>query len=276
MKKWGKINRWAVRILFLLIVFFALSYYVYGFNFVVLGDSRDGENPSPILRQEMKEIKLLSPDFIIHTGDWVSYPSKQGWKNFLKVMDIGIPYYLVVGNHEVRDGWKKLYKEMIKKPFYYSFSYENSYFIILNPYVKSYEKIDSKQFNWLKSELRKGKKFDFIFVFVHEPLYPVDGHIGRSLDRYPKERDKLANLLRKYKKKLIVFCGHEHLYSKSAINGLTQIITAGAGAPLYAPPEKGGFYHYLYLTVKGKRLSIAVIKIGNIVSSDVGKEISEK
>ena len=51
---------------------------------------------------------------------------------------------------------------------------------------------------WLEKELEKAKNSDFIFVFVHEPLYPVGGHIGSSLDRYPEERDKLANLLRKY------------------------------------------------------------------------------
>jgi len=105
MKKWKRINGWIKGSIFSLILFFTFE--VYGFNFVVLGDSRDGTTPSPILRQEMKEINLLQPDFVVHTGDWAGYPSRKGWENFLKVMKIGkVPYHLVVGNHEVSKDWK--------------------------------------------------------------------------------------------------------------------------------------------------------------------------
>jgi len=266
-----RIKFWLRKSIFSLIIFFAFR--VYGFNFVVLGDSRNGKGPSPILAQEMKEVNLLHPDFIVHTGNWVGYPSREGWEKFLKVMKIGkVPYHLVVGNHETTEDWQKwytLYKEMIKKPLYYSFKIENCSFIVLCCYSEENGKtiggkIDKEQFKWLERQLKEAKNSDFIFVFIHEPLYPVDEHIGSSLDRYPEERDKLANLLRKYK--AIVFCGHEHLYNKKTINGLTQIITGGAGASLYTSPEKGGFYHYLYLTVKNKELYIAVIKPGNILS----------
>ena len=270
-----EIKFWVKRSIFL-IIFSGLAFRVYGFSFVVLGDSRDGKGPSPILAQEMKEINLLSPDFIVHTGDWAGYPGREGWENFLKVMKIGkVPYHLVVGNHEVSRNWKDwytLYKEMIKKPLYYSFKYGNCSFIILCCYSEKNGKtiggkIDKEQFKWLERQLEKAKNSDFIFVFVHEPLYPVDGHICSSLDRYPEERDKLANLLRKYN--AVVFCGHEHLYNKKVVNGLTQIITSGAGAPLYASPEKGGFYHYLYVTVKEKKFRIAVITPGNIFDPEL-------
>ncbi len=270
MKKGKRINKCMKRSIFSLFVLFILALQMHGISFVVLGDSRNGEETSPIFKTIMREINLLSPDFVIHTGDWVGYPSRKGWENFLKVIKIGgVPFYLTVGNHETAEDWKSLYKEMINKPFYYSFKYENCYFIILNPYIEVPGKIDEKQFKWLEKELMKAKKSDFIFVFIHEPLYPIDGHIDSSLDRFPQERDKLANLLRRYKDKIIVFCGHEHLYNKSVIDGLTQIISGGAGAPLYTADEKGGFYHYLYVTVKGKLLQIAVIKPGSILTSDL-------
>jgi len=267
-------------LIFSLIFLFTLR--VYGFSFVVVGDSRNGKNPAAIFIQIMEEVHLLSPDFIVHTGDWVNYPSKEGWESFLKAMKIGeVPFHLTIGNHEINKIWEKwysLYKQMIKKPLYYSFTYENCSFIVLCCY--SYEKgktikgkVNNKQFLWLEKQLRKTKKSDFIFVFVHEPLYPSGSHKNSSLDRFPEERDRLSNLLRKYndKNKLTVFCGHEHLYDKRTVNGLTQIITGGAGAPLYAPPEKGGFYHYLYVTVKDGKLNIAVIKPGNIISPELDK-----
>ena len=271
---------------FTLSLIFIFTLKLYGFSFVVVGDSRNGENPAKILTSIMEETNLLSPDFTVHTGDWVAYPSKEGWESFLKVMKIGgIPFHLTIGNHETSKNWEKwasLYEQMIKKPLYYSFEYEKCSFIILCCYSEEKEKtirgkIDNNQFLWLEKELQKAEKSDFIFVFVHEPLYPSGPHKNSSLDRFPSGRDRLSNLLRKYndKNKLIVFCGHEHLYDKKTVNGLTQIITAGAGAPLYSSPEKGGFYHYLYVTIKEGKLSIAVIKPGNIFSSELEKKEKE-
>lgn len=160
---------------------------------------------------------------------------------------------------------------MIRKEFYYSFEYQNCSFIILCCYEERQGKeiegrIDPIQFKWLEKELKKAGNSDFIFIFVHEPLYPVGYHIGSSLDRCPESRDRLASLFKKYKEKLMVFYAHEHLYNKTVIDGVTQIITGGAGAPLHAPKKEGGFFHYLYITVKDKDLYIALIKPGNISS----------
>ena len=272
---------WFQRISLILFLFLVFSGRLYGFNFVVMGDSLDGEGTAPVFNNVIEEISLLQPDFIVDTGDWTSGPDKAGWENFLKMMQLGkTPFYLAVGNHEITGDWGiwyTWYKELLNKPLYYSFNYENCAFIILCCYCEENGKtvagkIDKNQFTWLEQELKKAESADHIFVFIHEPLYPVGIHIGSSLDRFPEERDKLASLLKKYKDKLIVFCGHEHLYNKSVVDGLTQIIAGGTGAPLYAKPENGGFYHYLYLTVHGKNLSIAVIKPGHIVSSDLPKK----
>jgi len=124
--------------------------------------------------------------------------------------------------------------------------------------------------NWY--ELQAAKDSDFIFVFVHEPLYPTLA-IHASLDRNPGDRDRLADMLGKYKEKLVVFCGHEHCYIKKSINGLTQIVSGGAGAPLYAPPANGGFYHYIHVTVRDKQLHMALIKLGAVFSLDSTRNI---
>lgn len=247
-------------------------------NFIVAGDSRDGVNPAPVLSQIMREVKLLGPDFMVHAGDWVGAPSKEGWANFLRVMESGgVPFYLTVGNHETTGDWatwQALYQEMIKKPLYYSFKRQNCCFIVLCCYAEEKGqtvggKIDERQFGWLEKELEQAQACDFIFIFVHEPLYPVDGHVGDSLDSRPAERDKLAGLLRKYKEKVIVFCAHEHLYHKQVVEGLTQIITGGAGAPLYTEAAKGGLEHYLYCTVAGQELKLRVIRPGGIYGAEL-------
>jgi 3',5'-cyclic AMP phosphodiesterase CpdA len=232
-------------------------------TFAVMGDTRDNKATFAAV---MGEITALAPDLVIHTGDWVSAPSRQGWEEFLPVMkQPGVPFVLTIGNHELGNGWKQLYQELVKKPLYYSFTKDNCLFITLFPYTKESGRIDAEQFAWLEKELAdKGPSSDFIFVFVHEPLYPVDGHVGSSLDRYPADRDKLAQLLRTWKNKLVVFCGHEHIFNYSVVDGLVQVITGGGGAPLSSTPDRGGFYHYVIVTVKGKTITMALVRLGSI------------
>ena len=258
----------------LFVFFFFLIFKLYCLDFVVLGDSRGKKEPiSPYFSQIIKEVKLLSPDFIIHTGDWTKSCKKENWEKFLKIIGkVEIPYFLTVGNHDVKknwDDWTSLYKELIKKPIYYSFKYENCTFIVLCCYINENgmtvsHKLGKEQFLWFENQLKEAKDSDYIFIFVHEPLFPVDGHIGGSLDFYPEEREKLISTLKPYKDKIILFCGHEHLYSAIEKEGIRQIITGGAGAPVYTPPHKGGFYHFIFVNVKGKKLKMAVIKAGTI------------
>ncbi|KPJ67027.1 MAG: hypothetical protein AMJ45_03335 [Syntrophobacter sp. DG_60] len=132
MKKQITFYLWIKRSTLSLLLLLAFIPQLYGFSFVILGDSRDGKRPAPIFAEIMKEISLLRPDFVIHIGDWVDYPSREGWQNFLEVMKTSkVPFYLVVGNHEIGKNWRSLYKEMIRKEFYYSFEYQNCSFIII-------------------------------------------------------------------------------------------------------------------------------------------------
>ena len=262
-----------VKKIFKLFIFLSLVFvfHIYGFTFAVLGETRaGGKMVSPIFERIIEKIKEFNPDFIIHTGDWMDFPDREGWLNFLRIMKKeGVPFYLVVGNHETSSEWNKwtsLYHELVKKPLYYSFKYENSLFIILCCYIEKNGKtiphiLGKNQLKWLEEKLKEGMKNDFIFVFVHEPLFPVFRHIGASLDKNSEERNKIANLFRKYgKDKLFLFCGHEHLYNVKKLKGFTQIITGGGGAVLHAPYNKGGFFHFLIVNVENGKVKINVVK----------------
>ncbi|MFQ6032282.1 MAG: dockerin type I domain-containing protein, partial [Candidatus Zixiibacteriota bacterium] len=113
---------------------------------------------------------------------------------------------------------------------YYSFDYGNSHFIGLDteiPYGPS-----SAQYQWLKADLQGAYNNTFIFVFMHKHPYCAGGHnstIGL--------RDTLSPLFETYRVDM-VFSGHSHFYQRNGpINGVTYIITAGGGAPLYTPAE---------------------------------------
>ena len=123
-------------------------------------------------------------------------------------------------------------------------------------------KIIGDQYKWLEKVLSSSSRKNR-FVFVHHPLYPEKGrgyHYGGSLDRYPKERDRLESLFEKFNV-TIVFAGHEHLYLRKMVNGVIHIITGGGGALLYTNEEKGGFYHFLLVNVDEKKVTGKVIDI---------------
>ncbi len=165
---------------------------------------------------------------------------------------------------------EELYKEQVDLPgnkLYYSFAVDDSLFIFLDSNIPGQDrKITGDQYKWVEQTLATaGQRYKF--VFVHHPLYPEKGighHYGGSLDKYPKERDRLQSLFVKYGV-TIVITGHEHLYLRKMADGLMHIITGGGGATLYAGAEKGGFYHFILVKVDEKNVTGQVIDIRNKV-----------
>ncbi len=233
------------------------------FTFAVIGDTRSGGDDYVKLVQTAMQYK---PDFVVNTGDMVASPSRARWHEFWdQSRAITVPYFLTVGNHDVSDEKsQKLYKEEAQLPgnkLYYSFTVGDSLFIFLDSNIPGQDrKIVDEQYNWVESMLAasgQNKKF----VFVHHPLYPEKGlghHYGGSLDKYPKERDRLESLFVKYRVN-IVFAGHEHLYLRKTVDGVMHIITGGGGASLYAGEGRGGFYHFILITVDKDRVTGEVI-----------------
>lgn len=77
------------------------------YQFAVLGDSRDGDK---VYQQLLGRILLRKPDFIIHVGDMILQPGEKEWKNFFDISkEIDIPFFPVVGNHEVAGTFRVLY-----------------------------------------------------------------------------------------------------------------------------------------------------------------------
>ncbi|MDO8587812.1 MAG: metallophosphoesterase [Armatimonadota bacterium] len=248
------------------------------FSFAVFGDSRPGSQNLEVLKQIVSELNALGPRFVLHTGDFVggsknSAVVEQQYEKFRGVVkDLKAPLHLAIGNHEIVGSRENeaLFKRLLNKPrLYYSFSYGNCYFAVLDSEVPGEtSRITGSQLAWLEEDLRKNANVTHKFVVVHRPFFPVDGHIGQSLDEYPEDRAKLIALLKRFKVDA-VFSGHEHLYNKSVTDGLTEYITGGGGAPLYPSLlGTGSFHHYLLVNVNGKQVSVSVIKPGNVLSAD--------
>jgi hypothetical protein len=208
----------------------------------------------------------------------------------METLGPSIPLYPLVGNHEsVGLDAVTIFKDhfgitneapLDSAQLAYTVELGKALFIILatDYYSRDENKLiehtlSPGQKKWLEKTLTdKSPQFSSLFVIGHEPAFTVlGGAKGRpvGLDQFPDARDEFWAVLKKYGVKAYI-CSHEHLYRTSKHDGVWQIISGGAGAPL-APPEFGGFFHYALLKIptrSGAAPKLTIIDIDGIVKDE--------
>ncbi len=237
------------------------------FQFAVIGDSRDGEKVYAYLIERILERK---PDFIIHLGDMVPSPSESEWEAFFEASKpITLPFFPVVGNHDVSTGSSgdKVYREQFFLPegkTYYAFRAGGILFVILDS-EKGRGRIIGEQLSWLEDTLSSSEE-KMKLVFLHRPLFlPIDSlKRGWAMDRYPRERDDLHSLFLRDKVKA-VFEADDHRYDRRLEDGILYLISGGGGAPLYTTEKRGGYFHYVWISVEKEKIEGKAVALeGNV------------
>ena len=242
------------------------------FRFAMMGDSRDGEE---VYIQLMKRALERKPHFIIHLGDMIPKPHEKEWQTFFEISrQVSLPFFPVVGNHDV--GTTTLGEEIYRKQFflpenktYYAFCVGGILFVILDS-EKGRGRIINEQLSWLENILSSSKE-KIKLVFIHRPLFlPVDSlKKGRAMDKYPIERDDLHRLFLKNKVRA-VFEADDHRYDRREQDGILYLISGGGGAPLTSLKEKGGFFHYVWISAQKEKIEGEVVDLeGQIKDSFV-------
>ena len=255
----------------LIVVLFAASLApAFAWKFVSMADSRGSDNGvnTAELTKIVGLVNLENADLVIFQGDAVNGSSSDAtlasqMDTWLSVMNtLNCPWYFVPGNHEVSTATSEnvirakvnmptngptVYSETV-----FSFDHENAHFVGLNS--NHYGENHRVQRSWLITDLAATLK-PHKFVMAHEPAYPVDGHIGSSLDTYPAERDDFWSIMTNAGVRMY-FTGHEHLYSRSLHGSIYEVINGSCGAPLYAaPPGAISAYHYVLVDISGLSVS---------------------
>jgi 3',5'-cyclic AMP phosphodiesterase CpdA len=215
------------------------------FTFAVLGDNRGSGNGKlrPVFVEMLEAVRAEHPVFILHTGDMISGYSagekalRRQWKAYIEGVKLAdAPVFHVPGNHDISDAMSaRVYHELWGESRY-AFDYGGARFIGLDTETTE-NRLGEEQEAWLAGQLESaaGKR---VFLFFHEPLYPVDGHRGSSLDKYPKDRDRLHALFVKYNDRIKgVYMGHEHLYNYQLIDGIAS--PGAAARPCTRSPRTG-------------------------------------
>ena len=261
--------------------------------FVVGGDNRPTAKGAPlprVLGTIFSEIGLIRPDFVLWTGDTVygycdSRPELEAeYQAFLTVAAPGgVPLFNAPGNHEIHAGQtcppaptelcgpvcsEQLFRSRFGN-LYGSFDYAGAHFIALDTEVPGPEDaISGPQLDWLKRDLESNKGARATFVFSHTEFYSSPRIDPPSAQSHPAvaTRAKLHDLSRRYPVKA-VFSGHEHLYWREPAeqhDGIDYFVAGGAGAPLYAPPDRGGVSHYVVVRLSGSSVTYDVIEPGRL------------
>jgi len=264
--------------------------------FVVAGDSRPTGRLAPLPRTVpaiFAEVGLIRPDLVVWTGDTVygycdsAEELRAEHQAFVAAAQAGgVPVFNTTGNHEIHTpqtcpgrpaeslcagdcafaqfrglyGWE-----------YGSFDTAGAHFVLLSTDLPGHEdEIVGEQMAWLKADLEAHKSARAIFVFTHTEFYSapqmdkdaVHGH--EAIKNVPE----LNALFHRYPVKA-VFSGHEHVYSHEVHDGIDYFVAGGGGAPLYAPPEHGGFSHYLVVRLHDGKVSSETIGPGRLFTQAV-------
>lgn len=283
-------------------------------RFVVMADSRGSDNGvnSKVLNRILQQIKKLplQPEFIVIPGDLISGTlSFAGVKNELTYFkNIVTKYYSVdkfypgIGNHEIAYGvngekafgevfveFKAIFMKGYNRSVYYFDKGGSRFFMLNSDHPGNISTISLAQQKWIKNNMSASSKHNIFFF--HEPAYPTGPHVGSSLDSNTFLRDSLWKIIDQSNSP-IVFCGHEHFYTRRHINSdfneiiksenfsfnknVYQVTVGSCGAPLYSgftskkdvdvPPISQ--YHFAVVDINVKSINALVYNIdGRVIDS---------
>ncbi len=243
------------------------------FRFFVFGDTKlQRKNPrhvsTEIMQHIISQINQLGGAFVLYTGDLIPRGDLEELHYGKKILDqLDMPYFLALGNHErVGDKDAGNFKQIFG-PTHYRFDYRDCSFFVLDNSPGSFHRTTSyqlpseEQLTWLMQQLEQCQS-RYVFLCLHVPV--VDPIPIRPTDLNSYEAHLLQTILQAHRergKRIVVLSGHTHMFSEQVVDGIPYFVSAGGGAALYAPPNQGGFYHFLAFTVQSDQLSCRVVPL---------------
>ena len=215
------------------------------YKVLAFGDHRppSGEKPPEVFLKIMEEINKEDGAFVIDGGDLVYSGTIYEWAELMKVWHWNKPIFLAPGNHEYQGEGVSIFHYLFGPDEDYTFVLGDYLYIFMNNVENGYT-LSPKQWEALQNALKLANETGRRAVIVmHAPPYDPRPNGGHTMD--PASAEKLLDLMREYN--AFGIFSHIHLYWNGTYKGVHFIITGGGGAPLYATPEEGGFYHYVRL-----------------------------
>jgi len=234
----------------------------YPVRFAILGD-RTGEAQPGVYEQIVARIERLKPDFVMTVGDMVEGPApdkaalEARWLEYKSIVEpLSAPIHFTPGNNDLStdDDVGAWISHTGNLP-YYSMDIEGLHFIVLdNSRWITIEEFPDEQISWLINDLDYHADAGRTFVFLHVPFW-----YRTVADARP---DTLHNIFAKYGVDG-VFTGHFHRYFTGEFDGVKYTGVGSSGGA--AEPHPGDLdYHFVWVTVSDKEVSIAPMQINGV------------
>jgi hypothetical protein len=238
------------------------------FQFVIVSD-RTGGHREKIFSKAVEQINLLQPEFVLSVGDLIEgYTTDKDkiaaqWREFQDfTVRLQMPFFYVVGNHDIANTtMEKIWEEKFGRR-YYHFAYKGVLFLMLcteDPPGKA--SISKTQADYVKKVLEENKEARWTIVSLHQPIW-------RDADLDKNGWAEVEKLLvgRNY----TVFAGHVHRYQHTVRQGMHyyQLATTGGGSRLRGV-KYGEFDHVVWVTMKKTGPVLANIMLDGIYPDDL-------
>ncbi len=267
-------------------------------RFVVGGDSR--QDAAHVLPWAFREAKARGASAFLFLGDMELTPSFDAhFRSELGELG-GVPFYPVLGNHEVQlFGFFDLGHDAAERSFRAHFlgneqtPIESSlpgkivYSVNLPGHVHfvALDNVSQKGFGkdqlaWLAADLdraRSDPNVRHVFVGMHKPLahngYTTHG-MEEDGDAAAAESDAALQLFEHARVELIL-ASHLHAFARFYQAGIRSYITGGLGAPLVKSAGDRAFHHFLVVDVAGDAVTVDVVPFDGkpaLASDDVADD----
>ncbi|CAN5575057.1 hypothetical protein BH23CHL5_BH23CHL5_02880 [soil metagenome] len=248
---------------------------------VTIGALGDSGTASRAQYDVAAQLRLASPDLVLHTGDVVYRRGAlchYGPKFFAPYGEMirHVPVYPVIGNHDLMAADGRAYFESFDLPSeigsnlesYYSFDYGPVHFVSLSSELYEKENLDDAgaQKTWLEADLADNDR-PWTIVTIHRP--PYSSTSGKASDSV---RNDLVPILEAFEVDLVL-SGHAHNYERTnQVNGVVYIVTGGGGADLYDvgtsewTAHSAREHHFVKIDASPNALDVvAISRDGNIL-----------
>lgn len=194
-----------------------------------------------LYEKAVEAVNRLHPDFVVITGDLVNNRNDRGqieeFKRITSKINKDIPVWYSPGNHDIgMPPAESDIKTFINDYGYdrFSFRHKKNLFIGLNACLTKSNTplLEESQFEWLKKELKRGKRADNIIIFTHYPFFINTRDEPESYSNIPVEtRNRYLSLFKEYNVSA-VYAGHLHKNVSSKYGDIEFIVTSSCGKPL--------------------------------------------
>ncbi len=250
------------------------------FQFVIVTDRTGGLRPG-VFEKGAEKVNLLQPEFVMSVGDLITgYTEDEAeinrqWEEFDSYVEsLDMPFFYVVGNHDITNKvMEDIWKQRLGRT-YYHFVYHDVLFLCLN----SEEGLDAHRSSffsedqraYIKQALDENPDVRWTLVFLHKPVWLSEGHLGGDKPEDPSGWKEIEGMLQG--RKHTVYAGHIHRYTHDTHenNNYITLATTGGGSRLRGPIF-GEFDHVMWVTMTDDGPIMANLLLNGIWDEEIDK-----